>query len=60
MCKEGKVTLLLGKGVEGVSDTMAAVGEYFMYWIGKWWQSRKGLLHGELMDGFWSPPLPPL
>ena len=29
-----------------------------MYWIGKWWQRRKVLLYGDLMDGFWSPLLP--
>ena len=61
VCKEGKVTLLLGKSVEGVSDTvMEEVGECIMYWIGKWWQRRKDLLYGELMDRFRSPPLPPL
>ena len=33
VCKEGKVALLLGKGVKGVSDTvMEVVGEYIMYW----------------------------
>ena len=43
--------MLLGKGVKGVSDTvMEEVGEYVMYWIGKWWQRRKDLLYGELMD----------
>ena len=55
------MALLLVKDVEGVSDTaMAEVGECIMYRIGKWWQRRKNLLYGELMDGFWSPPLPPL
>ena len=45
MCKEGKEALLLGKGV-GVSDTvMEKMGECNMYWIGKWWQSRKDLLY---------------
>ena len=38
---------------------MEEVGKYVMYWLGKWWQTRKDLWHGELMDGFWSPPLPP-
>ena len=57
---EDKVALLLGKGLEGVSGTvMEEVGECTMYWIGKWWQRRKDLLYGELMDGFWSPPPPP-
>ena len=48
-----------GKGVEGACDTvMEEVGECVMYWIGKWWQRRKDLFCGELMDGgFWSPPL---
>ena len=33
LCKEGKVALLLGKGVEGASDTvLEEVGEC---WIGK-------------------------
>ena len=32
MCKKGKVALLLGKGVEGVSDTvMMKVGECIMW-----------------------------
>ena len=57
--EECKVALLLG-GVEGVSDTvMEEVGECVMYWIGKWWQRKKDLLHGEVMDGFWSPLLHP-
>ena len=44
MCKEDKVALLLGKGVEGVSDTMMEeVGECIMYRIGKWW-GREGLI----------------
>ena len=30
------MTLLLGKGVEGVSDNVMKVGECVMYWIGKW------------------------
>ena len=56
VCKEVKVALLLGKGVEGVSDTvMEEVGECIMYWIGKWWQRRKYLLYGELIDSFWFP-----
>ena len=54
--KEGKVALLLGKGVEGVNKTvMEEVGRCIMYWIGKWWQRRKDLLYGGLMAGFWSP-----
>ena len=36
MCKDGKVALLLGKGVEEVSDdVMEEVGECVMYWIRK-------------------------
>ena len=39
VCKEGKVALLLGKGVEGISDiVMEEVGECIMHWTGKWWQ----------------------
>ena len=60
VCKEGKVDLLLGNGVEGVSDiVMEEAGECIMYWIVKWWQRRKDLLYGELMDrfGFLSLPL---
>ena len=37
---------------------MEEVGECLVYWIGKWWQRRKELLYGDLMDRFWSPPLP--
>ena len=33
-CKEGKVALLLGKGVEGATLVEEA-GECVMYWIGK-------------------------
>ena len=34
------MALLLGKGMDGVSDTvMEEVGECGMYWI-KWWQRR--------------------
>ena len=52
MCKEGKVALLLGKGVEGISDTVVVeVGDCIMHWMEKWWQRRKDLLYGELMDG---------
>ena len=32
------MALLLGKGMEGVSDVMEEVGECVMYWIRKWWQ----------------------
>ena len=44
MCNEGKVALLLGIGVEGVSETvMKEVCECVMFWIWKWWQRRKDL-----------------
>ena len=53
------MALLSGKRVEGVSDTvMEEVCECFMYWIGKWWQRRKDLLYGELMDYFVPFPYP--
>ena len=55
VCKESKVALLLGKGVEGVSDTVMEE----VFWIGKWWQKRKDLF-GQLMDRFWSLHSPPL
>ena len=46
MCKESRVALLLGKGVERISDTvMEEVGECILYWIGKWWQRRKDLMY---------------
>ena len=52
-CKEGKLAFLLGKGVKGVSDIVVEeIGKCIMYWLGKWWQRRKDLLYGELMDGF--------
>ena len=55
------MALLLGKVVEGVSDTVEEeVVGCIMYWIGKWWQRRKDLLYGELMDEFWSLPSLPL
>lgn len=57
--KEGKVALLLGKGVEGVSNrVLEEVGECVMQWLKKWWKRRKELLYGEDMNGFWSPPPP--
>ena len=55
------MTLLLGKGVEGVSDTaMEKMSECIVHWIGKWWQRRKDLLYGELMDRFCPLPPPPM
>ena len=45
--EEGKVTLLLGRGVEGICNkVMADVEECVLYWLGRWWQRRKQLLHG--------------
>ena len=52
--------MLLGKGVEGVSDTDEEVGECVTHWEGKWWQRRKNLLNGVLIDGFFSPLPSPL
>ena len=43
--EEGKVTLLLGKGVEGLC-VMEDVGECVLYWLGRWWQTTKQLLYG--------------
>ena len=55
--KEGKVSMLLGKGVEGVSDSvMEEVGKYVL--IGKL-VAEKDLFYRELMDGFGSPTFPP-
>ena len=52
---------MVGKRYEGISDTvMEEVGKCVMYWIDKWWQRRKDLLYGELMDRFWFSLLPPL
>ena len=43
--KEGKVALLLEKGVEDKCNrVMKDVGEC-IYWLGRWWQRRKQLLH---------------
>ena len=39
---------------------MREMGECAMYWIGKWWQRRKDLLYGKLMDGFWCPNPTPI
>ena len=53
MYTKGKMALLMGEGVDGVSDTaMNEVGKCVMYWIRKCWQRRKDLLNGELMDRF--------
>ena len=43
--EEGKVALLLGKGVEGICNRVIEdVGECVLYWLGRWWQRRKQLL----------------
>ena len=45
--EDGKVVLLLGKGVEGVCNrVIEEVGECVVYWLGWWWQRRKPLLYG--------------
>ena len=45
--EEGKVTLLLGKGVEGICNrVMEDVGESIVYWLDRWWLRRKQLLYG--------------
>ena len=48
------MAFLLGKSVEGVRKRVfeEEVGECVMYWSGKWWQRRKELLYGEVIDGF--------
>ncbi len=53
---KGKVALLLGKGVEGVSKrVLVEVGQYVVYCLGKWWQRRKKLSYGEVINGFLFP-----
>ena len=48
--EEGKVALLLGKGVEGICNicnrVMEDMGECELYWLDRWWQRRKQLLYG--------------
>ena len=45
--EEGKLALLLGKGVEGICNrVMEDVGECILYWLSRWWQRRKPLLYG--------------
>ena len=42
-----KVALLVGKGVEGVTNTLIEeVGVCVMYWIGKLWKRRKDVVWG--------------
>ena len=59
VCKECNAALLLGKGVEGVSDIVMeeVVGECVIYWIGKW-IADNDLLYGELMTDFGPLPSP--
>ena len=40
VCKEGKVTLLLGKVWREQVTLIEEVGESVIYWIGKCWQRR--------------------
>ena len=48
--EEGKLAMLLGKGVEGICNrVMEDVGECILYWLGRWWQRRKQLLYGGLL-----------
>ena len=45
--EEGKVALLLGKGVEGICNrVLEDVGECISYWLSRWWSRRKQLLYG--------------
>ena len=54
-CKEGKLALILGKGMEGVSGSDKSKWAN-VFCIGYGNGGRKDLFYGELMDGFWSPP----
>ena len=45
--EEGKVALLLGKGVEGICNrVMEEVGGCVLYWLDRWRQRRKQLSYG--------------
>ena len=47
MDEEGKVALLLGKGVVCIYNrVMEDEGECVLYWLGRWGQIRKQLLYG--------------
>ena len=40
------MALLLGKGVVGICNrVMEDVRVCVLYWLGRWWQRRKQLLH---------------
>ena len=44
--EDGKVALLLGKGVTGICNRVVEdVGECVLYWLGRWWQRKKQLLY---------------
>ena len=59
--EKGKMSLLLGNGVEGIGNiVMEDVGEYVLYWLGRWWQRRKQLFYGKFVVGYWSSLLSPL
>ena len=50
--------LLLGNGVEGIGNRVIEdVGEYVLYWLGRWWQRRKQLFYGKFFVGYWSSSL---
>ena len=46
VAEEGKVALLLGKGVECICKAVMEVVECVLYWLGRWWQRWKQLLNG--------------
>ena len=38
----GKVTLLLGKGVDDMCNRMMEdLGDCILYWLGRWWQKKE-------------------
>ena len=56
--EKGKMSLILGNGVEGIGNiVMEDVGEYILYWLGRWWQRRKQLFNVKFVVGYWSSSL---